>query len=123
MPFPAPPWRRRGAFDGFDGTPGVPRGCGGPRAVSVTPTMTRTVTRAMRRYSGQLLYGADQIAAYLGNLSRAQVYHLVAVGRLPAFKIGRTVAARTTTLDAWLEEQEHGPAERAEPPKAPSSAT
>jgi excisionase family DNA binding protein len=55
---------------------------------------------------GELLYGARSIASYLGNLSIDAIYHLVREGRLPAFKIGRTVCARTSTLDKWLEAQE-----------------
>jgi excisionase family DNA binding protein len=64
------------------------------------------VTTANLSARGQLLYGAKDIAGYLGNLTIDQVYHLISEGRLPAFKIGRTVCARTSTLDRWLEEQE-----------------
>ena len=64
---------------------------------------------------GPLLYGAAAIARYLGVRER-QARHLIEHGRLPAFKLGATVAARRRTLDAWLDELE-----RSHPPGRPRS--
>ena len=55
--------------------------------------------------SGELLYGARAIGLHLG-LSENAVEHLVAMRRLPTFRIGRRVVARRATLDAWLMDQE-----------------
>jgi excisionase family DNA binding protein len=52
-----------------------------------------------------LLYGVAPIAAHL-NLNAAQVYHLVAEGRLPSFKIGGRVCARRSSIAAWLAKME-----------------
>ncbi len=52
-----------------------------------------------------ILRGADAIATYLGFPRRA-VYHAVAKGHLPHFRIGETVCARKSTLTAWIEAQE-----------------
>ncbi|KQR77599.1 helix-turn-helix transcriptional regulator [Rhizobium sp. Leaf341] len=56
-----------------------------------------------------LLRGADAIAAYLGFPRRA-VYHLVAKGEMPSFRIGETICARRSTLLAWISEQERASA-------------
>lgn len=52
-----------------------------------------------------LLRGAEAIARFLGFPRRA-VYHAVAKGHLPHFKIGETICARRSTLTAWIAEQE-----------------
>jgi excisionase family DNA binding protein len=52
-----------------------------------------------------LLLGADAIAAHLG-ITRRQAYRLIYDGLLPAFKIGGTVSARKSTLNAWLASKE-----------------
>lgn len=59
--------------------------------------------------SHDLLRGADAIATYLGFPRRA-VYHAVAKGHLPSFRVGETVCARKSTLVAWIAEQEAGAA-------------
>ncbi|MDN2584062.1 DNA-binding protein [Aquibium sp. ELW1220] len=56
---------------------------------------------------GELLIGAPAIAGALGIKTR-QVYKLLYAGILPTFKLGGSVAARRSTLGAWLEEQERG---------------
>lgn len=55
-----------------------------------------------------LLHGADEIAAFLlGNAKkRRQIYHLVASGVLPHFKLGATICARRKTLRAWIDQEE-----------------
>jgi hypothetical protein len=53
-----------------------------------------------------LLYGAKSIAAFLGIRER-QVRHMIEAGHIPTFKIGAVVAARRSTLAAWLDELEH----------------
>jgi predicted DNA-binding transcriptional regulator AlpA len=55
--------------------------------------------------AGELLIGAPAIAAALG-IRRRQVYKLQDAGILPTFKLGGSVAARRSTLTAWLAEQE-----------------
>ncbi len=57
--------------------------------------------------SADLLRGADAIAEYLG-FPRRSVYHAVARGHLPSFRVGETVCARRSTLTAWIEKQEAG---------------
>ncbi|EBU7498353.1 hypothetical protein DK058_26135, partial [Salmonella enterica subsp. enterica serovar Typhi] len=52
-----------------------------------------------------ILRGADAIATYMG-LPRRAVYHAVAKGQLPAFRIGETVCARKSTLRGWIAKQE-----------------
>lgn len=55
--------------------------------------------------SSDTLYGAAAVAQFMG-LPRRAVYHAVAAGRLPVFRIGETVAARKSTLVAWIADQE-----------------
>jgi predicted DNA-binding transcriptional regulator AlpA len=57
--------------------------------------------------AGDLLIGAPAVAAALGIKTR-QVYKLLYAGILPTFKLGGSVAARRSTLAAWLAEQERG---------------
>ncbi len=52
-----------------------------------------------------LLYGALAIADFLG-VKRGVVYHLVETGRLPHFKVGKTVCARRSKLLAAFEAME-----------------
>jgi hypothetical protein len=58
--------------------------------------------------TADLLYGVPSIAKFLG-LKPNAVYHLVATGRVPHFKIGKTICARRAKLIAAfdaLEEQQ-----------------
>lgn len=59
--------------------------------------------------AGDILRGADAIAAYLGFPRRA-VYHAVSKGNLPHFRVGELVCARRSTLAAWIESQERAAA-------------
>jgi excisionase family DNA binding protein len=52
-----------------------------------------------------LLYGAAKIADFLG-VKRSVVYHLIETGRLPYFKVGKTVCARRSRLLAAMEQME-----------------
>lgn len=52
-----------------------------------------------------MLYGANAIADYLG-VPRRAIYHLVAKGNIPHFRMGETVCARKSTLTAWIANQE-----------------
>ncbi|MDK4704296.1 helix-turn-helix domain-containing protein [Rhizobium sp. CNPSo 4062] len=54
---------------------------------------------------GDLLMGADAIAAYLG-VTRRQVYRLVYDQIIPSFKLGGTVAARKSSLTKWMQDLE-----------------
>lgn len=55
--------------------------------------------------AGDILQGAAAIAAFLG-FKRRTIYHLVASGGLPSFRMGDIVCARRSTLTAWIAEQE-----------------
>ena len=52
-----------------------------------------------------LLMGAGAIAEFLG-VTRRQTYRLCYDATLPHFRLGGTVAARKSTLTAWLAAQE-----------------
>ena len=52
-----------------------------------------------------LLYGAESIASFLG-VTRPTVYHLTETGKLPHFKIGKTVCARRSKILAALDQLE-----------------
>lgn len=52
-----------------------------------------------------LLLGANAIADHLG-ITRRQTYRLVYDNHIPTFKVGGTVAARKSSLNAWLAQQE-----------------
>jgi hypothetical protein len=55
--------------------------------------------------AGDLLFGAEAIANHLG-ITRRQAYGLIYSNQLPTFKIGGSVAARRSTLNAWLADLE-----------------
>lgn len=63
------------------------------------------MTAANDNSAGDLLMGANAIAAHLGITPR-QTYRLVYDGLIPTFKLGGTVAARRSSLMRWLAEQE-----------------
>lgn len=54
---------------------------------------------------GDLLIGAPAIARFLGVTPR-QVYHLVYDLEAPSFKMGRSIAARRSTLTSWMDDVE-----------------
>lgn len=56
-----------------------------------------------------LLHGVPAIAVHL-SMTTAQVYHLHDQGRLPTFRMGRTVCARKSTLAAHFAALEAGAA-------------
>ena len=55
--------------------------------------------------AGDMLYGADAIAAYLG-MSRRRVYHAVEKGHIPVLRIGQIICARKSRLRRWISEME-----------------
>ena len=55
--------------------------------------------------ASDVLKGADAIAAFIG-VPRRAVYHAVANGSLPTFRLGETILARKSTLLRWIGEQE-----------------
>lgn len=55
--------------------------------------------------AGDILRGAQAIGEFLG-FNRRSIYHEVAAGRLPHFKMGDTICARRSTLTNWIAEQE-----------------
>jgi predicted DNA-binding transcriptional regulator AlpA len=54
---------------------------------------------------GDLLMGAPAIAKFLG-VTQRQVYRLTYDRIVPHFKLGGTVAARRSSLAAWMRQQE-----------------
>ena len=54
---------------------------------------------------GELLYGANAIAEFLGMRPR-QVYSLIFKRAIPHWHEGRTVVARRATLRAWIAPRE-----------------
>ncbi len=57
----------------------------------------------------RLLYGAIKIAEYLG-ITERQARHQIEQDRLPHFKIGKTICAYPSKIDAWLEKLSGGEA-------------
>jgi hypothetical protein len=53
--------------------------------------------RSETPYAEDFLYGAKQIARYLG-MPRRRVYHIASMNQMPIFRIGLTVCARKSTL-------------------------
>ena len=49
-----------------------------------------------------LLHGAHEIAAFLGEKPR-RIHYLAERGELPAFRVGRLLYARKSTILRWLE--------------------
>jgi excisionase family DNA binding protein len=58
--------------------------------------------------AGDILYGADAIAAFLFGTKggRRTVYNLVQNKQLPHFRVGANICARKSVLLAWIEAQE-----------------
>ena len=58
--------------------------------------------------AGDILHGADQIAAFLygDKTHRRKVYNLVETGRMPHFRLGANICARRSALLRWIETQE-----------------
>lgn len=58
--------------------------------------------------AGDMLRGADEIAAFLlgDPKKRRSIYHLIERGNLPSFKLGAVICARKSTLLHWIAEQE-----------------
>ena len=54
---------------------------------------------------GDMLLGARAIAGFLG-VSQRQIYRLVDEHIIPTFKVGGTISARRSSLNAWMTEQE-----------------
>lgn len=69
------------------------------------PTWGQPMTSPEENLAADILRGANQIAEYLG-FPRRTVYHAVAKGHLPAFRIGDILCARRSTLTAWISQQE-----------------
>jgi hypothetical protein len=58
--------------------------------------------------SGDLLYGADELARFLygDRKFRRKVYNLVETNRLPHFRLGASICGRKSILLKWIAEQE-----------------
>lgn len=59
--------------------------------------------------AADILQGADAIAAWTG-FKRRTIYHSVAAGHLPTFRMGDIICARKSTLTKWIEAQEQAAA-------------
>lgn len=57
---------------------------------------------------GDILYGAEEISAFLfGNRKfRRRVYSKIAKNAAPIFRIGANICARKSTLQDWIAKQE-----------------
>jgi len=55
--------------------------------------------------AADILRGADEIAAFLGEDKRA-VFYQIAKGGLPHFRIGQNIRARKSSLIEWIAAQE-----------------
>ena len=58
--------------------------------------------------SGDILYGAKEIAEFLGGTAerRRTIYNLVQQGRIPHFRLGAIICARKSALLEWIAIQE-----------------
>jgi len=54
---------------------------------------------------GDLLYGARPIAEHLG-ITERQARYLIDQGTLPAWKEGKMICARRSSLNAWMDQRE-----------------
>jgi hypothetical protein len=52
-----------------------------------------------------LLIGAEKIAEFTGQSER-RVFHMLAIGQLPGFKLGNKWAAKKSTLQQHIDERE-----------------
>lgn len=59
----------------------------------------------VRSLGDEVLSGGAAIAKATG-LTRRQVFHHAAAGRLPVYRVGRTLFARRASLDEWRAECE-----------------
>lgn len=64
-----------------------------------------TLMTAPRTLNGDILFGAQAIADFLGR-SRRSVYYWCALDRLPHFKVSSVICARKSTLVTWIKNQE-----------------
>lgn len=60
---------------------------------------------APRTLNGDVLFGAQSIADFLGR-SRRSIYYLCALDRIPYFKVSSVICARKSTLVTWIKNQE-----------------
>lgn len=60
---------------------------------------------APQTIGGDVLFGASQIADFLG-CSVKRVYYLTALGRLPVFRLSSVICARKSTILQWIKSQE-----------------
>ena len=57
---------------------------------------------------GCLLYGYRALGKALG-MSKSQLQHHIARGRLPVFRLGKNICARVKTVEAFLSHLDHRP--------------
>jgi excisionase family DNA binding protein len=55
------------------------------------------------------LLQAGKAAVLLGGMHPKTLMRLARIGEVPAIKIGRTWFFRASTLDAWVQSQQHRP--------------
>jgi hypothetical protein len=81
----------------------------GGTATDLLPGAAHTITTpSSPTLAGDILRGADEIAAFLfGDRSdRRKVYNLVETGMLPHFRLGVSICARKSALLEWIKAQE-----------------
>ena len=54
---------------------------------------------------GDVLMGVDELAKYLGGVSRDWIYQRTAGNEIPFVKVGRMIKFRRSDIDRWLEKQ------------------
>lgn len=55
----------------------------------------------------KLLLRASEVSEVLG-IGRSLVYELIAQGRIPSVRLGRTIRVPVRALDKWIRDQESG---------------
>lgn len=64
-----------------------------------------SLDEANDNFADDVLKGAEEIAAFLGEKPRA-VFYAISKGRLPHYRIGESIRARKSALRQWIAEQE-----------------
>lgn len=79
-----------------------------PQALHDTMTTSDDANDPCTMAEGEVLRGAAEISKFtFGNSKhRRQIYHLTDHHGFPAFKVGNTLYARRSTIQAWLTDKE-----------------
>lgn len=66
-----------------------------------------TPTHANDNIADDVLKGAEAIAAFIGEDTRA-IFYMIANGKIPHYRVGQNIRGRKSVLLAWIAEQEAG---------------